>query len=53
MVISDSGLATFNLRVTDFALPLAPTEDKIDETAMPLSVGTRVGPYERSARAAG
>jgi serine/threonine-protein kinase len=42
----DSGLATFNLRVTGFALPLAPTEDKIDETAMPLSVGTRVGPYE-------
>ena len=46
MAYSDSGLATFNLRVTGFALRLAPTEDKIVETAMPLSVGTRLGPYE-------
>ena len=35
-----------SIRVTGFALRLAPTEDKIVETAMPLSVGTRVGPYE-------
>jgi len=28
-----------------FALPLAPTEDKIVETAMALSAGTRVGAY--------